>query len=264
MNNRGIIITLIILLLIIIIGLIVFLVLCLTGKAGLPFLFNWSKKYTTVIIDEIYTSSEINNINVISQAGDVTFKESTDNQIRVVVCGKKAEDYQVSNNYGTLKVEQNANSNNHWFNFNSYIGDITIYLPNNYENEISIKINYGDCVLTSLENANIDIDSDCGDVKLGTAKNIKIDSSLGDIKIDTVLNKCNIESNCGDIDIDNANIKEDSSIKSDLGDVKIKNVSDAYVDAKVDLGDIKIKNNNRHSEIILKIDNDCGDIKVGE
>lgn len=47
-----------------------------------------------------------------------------------------------------------------------------------------------------------------------------------------------------------------------MGDVKIEEKNDIYVDAKVDLGDCKIGNNNRHSEITLKVDMSCGDIKI--
>lgn len=265
MNNKGTIITLIILLLIITASLIALLVLCLTGKANFLGIFNnWNKKYNTVIIDEIYETSDINNITIRSQAGDVNFEESSNDQIRIVVYGRNSEDCKITNTSGILKVDSSNNSNHNWFNFNSYISDIIVYLPSNYENEINIKINYGDCNLINLENATINIDSDCGDIKTGKVKNISVDSSYGDVNIGTVLNKCNLESSCGDIDIDNVNIKENSSIKSNLGDIKINNITDVYVDAKVDLGDIKVRNNNRHSEITLKIDNDCGDIKVGE
>ena len=59
-------------------------------------------------------------------------------------------------------------------------------------------------------------------------------------------------------------INEDSSIKSNFGDVKIEKINNVYVDAKVDLGDVKIEGNDRHSDITLKIKSDCGDIKVGE
>ena len=64
------------------------------------------------------------------------------------------------------------------------------------------------------------------------------------------------------IKIDKVQIAEDSYIKSDYGDVRIKETNDIYIDAKTDLGDVKINTNNRHSEITLKIEGDCGDIKV--
>ena len=80
----------------------------------------------------------------------------------------------------------------------------------------------------------------------------------------TIFNKCNINSACGDIKVYSVQIQENSSIKSDFGDVKINNSNDIYVDTNVDLGDVKIRNNNRYSDITLKIDSSCGDIKVGD
>jgi len=77
------------------------------------------------------------------------------------------------------------------------------------------------------------------------------------------MNSCTIDASCGDIKIKNVKIKEDSVIKCDYGDIKIEESEDVYIDANVDFGEVKIKENDRHSEITLKIDADCGDIKVG-
>ena len=62
--------------------------------------------------------------------------------------------------------------------------------------------------------------------------------------------------------IKNIELKENSKIKNDLGDVKIGNTNDIYIDANVDLGEYKINKNNRYAESTLKIDVNCGDIKV--
>ena len=86
---------------------------------------------------------------------------------------------------------------------------------------------------------------------------------MGNTEVGTILNKCNIDTDCGNITIDNLEIKENSTIKSDLGDVEIKETNDIYIDAKVDLGHVEINNNNRNSDITLKIDSDCGNVKVG-
>ena len=51
-------------------------------------------------------------------------------------------------------------------------------------------------------------------------------------------------------------------INSDLGDIKIEETNDIYIETDVSLGDAKVNNNNRHSEIILSIENNLGDIKV--
>lgn len=114
-----------------------------------------------------------------------------------------------------------------------------------------------------MENASIDIKQDCGDVKLGKVKDITVKNSYGDIYIEKILNKCIVKSDCGDIKIEEIELKENSSIESDLGNIKIGKTNDIYIDAKTDLGDTKVNTNNRHSEITLKIEGSCGDIKVG-
>lgn len=108
----------------------------------------------------------------------------------------------------------------------------------------------------------MNIKEDCGDVKIGAVKDAIIKNSYGDIKIEKITNRCDIKNKCGDIKIINLEIKEDSSVETDLGDIKIEKTSDIYVDSKVDLGDVKVNENNRHSEIVLKARNSCGDIKV--
>lgn len=258
MNNKGLIITLIVILVIIIIGLIAFLCLALNGKIGM---FSWfMKKSTNIVFEETY-DIDLNNLEILSSAGDVNIKESTDGTIKVVVYGQNADELKVSLKDNNLKIDYSEYKNN-IFGFNNYINDIIVYIPNNYSKEINIDVNYGKVDITNLENANVNIKSDCGDVVLGKVNNISLKSSLGDIKIDTILNKCDIKSNCGDIKIDSIQIKENSQMKSDLGDIKIREVNDIYIDAKTDLGEVKVNNNNRHAEITLKLENDCGDIKV--
>ena len=91
---------------------------------------------------------------------------------------------------------------------------------------------------------------------------MKLKSSYGDTEIKSVSNKLDMRSNCGNIEIDNVQLIENSSIKSDLGDIKIGTTNDICIDAKVSLGDCKVNNSNRSSEVILSIENNCGNIKV--
>ena len=42
----------------------------------------------------------------------------------------------------------------------------------------------------------------------------------------------------------------------------ISNIKNVYIDSKTDYGDNDINNNDRKSDIVLKIKNNCGDIKV--
>lgn len=262
MKNKRLIIALIIILSIIIIGLIIFLYLSLSGKFNLQLGFkNWGTKSSDIIFDTTYEVDSIENLEILSTAGNINFEESIDGNIRVVAYGQNNNDLEVTFNENKLKVDYSEYRNVN-IGFNFYINDIIVYMPKDYSKEINIDADYGDIEAIDLENATINIKEDCGSVKLGKVKNISIKNNYGDVEIGTILNQFTIESDCGDVKIDKIQIAENSSIKSDLGDVKIKETNDIYIDAKTDLGDLKINNNNRHSEITLKIEADCGDIKV--
>ena len=76
------------------------------------------------------------------------------------------------------------------------------------------------------------------------------------------MNKCDIKADCGNVEVDTISIKENSTIKADLGNIDINNTNDIYIDADVDLGKTNINKSNRNSEIILKINCDCGNVTI--
>lgn len=263
MKNKPLIITLIVILLIIAILLTAYLIVGL--RTGNIFFYNnyfEVKENKNIIFDNIYKIEDIEKLEVISSAGDVNILESTDNNIRVIVYGRNTDDINVSTNNENLKVD--FTGKNHFINFGFDIKDIDIYIPKDYSKYMKFDLDYGDLKIENFENAIVEIKQDCGDINIGTIKNSTINSSYGDVKINTILNKCDINLSCGDVKIENLNINENSLIENDLGDIKIKNTNDIFIDAKVDLGDIKVEKNNRTAEIVLKIENSCGDIKVNE
>lgn len=258
MKNKGLVITMIILLTIIVAILIVILCLGISGK--ISFMGFIRAKSKDIVYDEKYETEKIEKISIKSSAGDIKFEESDDKKIRVVVYGEKDNKIDVEQTGNTLKVESIQKS--HIFGFNIRLNDIVIYLPKEYEKEIEIDSDLGDIEIVSLENASIKIEQNCGDINLGKIKNAEIENDLGTTEIEEVLNSLNIKSNCGDIKIKKLTLQENSKIENDLGDVKIGETNDIFIDAHCDLGDEKIKKNSRQSEVTLKIDVDCGDIKV--
>lgn len=258
MKNKGLIITMIILL--VIIAAILIAILCLGISGKISFMGFIRAKSKDIVYDEKYETEKIEKISIKSSAGDIKFEESDDKKIRVVVYGEKDNKIDVEQTGNTLKVESIQKS--HIFGFNIRLNDIVIYLPKEYEKEIEIDSDLGDIEIVSLENASIKIEQNCGDINLGKIKNAEIENDLGTTEIEEILNSLNIKSNCGDIKIKKLTLQENSKIENDLGDVKIGETNDIFIDAHCDLGDEKIKKNSRQSEVTLKIDVDCGDIKV--
>jgi len=134
--------------------------------------------------------------------------------------------------------------------------------PYTKKNEIKIKNDYGNCEITDLENATLNIDCDAGNVEIGKVKNATIKCDYGNVEAKEILNKCDIKANCGNISIDRISIQEDSSIKADLGNIDINNTNDIYIEANVDLGKTNIANSNRNSNVTLKVKCDCGNVTI--
>jgi len=263
MKNKALIITLIILLSIIIIFLAMFLYIGL--KSGFNFknvFVGFIPKSTNVIYDKQFDLDSIRNIEINQDAGDVLIKQATNNSIQVVCYGEDINDVQVDLNDGILNIEYTHKNKITFFNFGDIKNDIIVYLPSDYSHEINITNNCGQCDFIDLENATVNISCDAGGVQLGKVKNANISCDYGNVEIKEVLNRCDIQADCGNIEIDKISIQEDSSIKADLGNVEINNANDIYIDAEVDLGNINIDKNNRLAEITLKIYSDCGNIEV--
>lgn len=260
MKNNGLIITAIILLSIVVFLLVMFLVMCLTGRISFGgIMFGMGSKSTNVIYDNQFKLEDIKNIEIREDAGDIIIKETSDDYIKVVLYGDNSNDAKVDLNNGKLDID---NTHKRTRIFGGRKNEIIIYMPSSYSNEIKVKNDYGNCEITDLENATVNIDCDAGNVEIGKIKNATIKCDYGNIEAEEILNKCEIKANCGNIKIDRISIQDNSSIKADLGNVDINNTNDIYIEADVDLGKTNINNNNRNSNITLKIDCDCGNITI--
>ena len=293
MKSRKGIIALIIVLTIILIALSIFFVGLLQSDfkfKGFRFGLQSSKE---LVLDKIY-EEPFNKIMIDSTTSEIVIKKSDTENIRAVVYGE--QDYiKVETSFDILRIQANEKSCI-GFCFNQKSARIEIYLPENFNGNIDIKNDYGDIFVDEFLNADINVEEDCGDVKIlggnivdvennygdievekANASNINEDcgdvkitnvndvtvkNSYGDIKINAVNNYLNLENNCGKIEVNNVNLKKDSYIKDDYGDIKIGNTNKIFIEAKTDLGKIVINNNYNKSDVTLKIENNCGDIKV--
>lgn len=293
MKNKGLIIALISFLSIISIFLIIIMILLLNGKIKIP-RFNISTKVSEELILDKNYDDIFSEIIIKSSTSDINIFSSDDKIIRVVIYGDKSLlNIKDTSNILDIAFEGKKCS---LFCFNLVKNRIDIYLPSGYDKDIFINNDYGDIEIGDLKKANIKIEEDCGDVyikngnevivnndygdiKIDNATDIDVNNSAGDIKIGTV-NKAKIKNNygdiivrsineklditddCGDIKISNLELKQNSYIKNNFGDIKIGSTNKIYIDAKTDLGNVKINSNFNKSDITLKLDNDCGDIKV--
>lgn len=260
MKNKGLIITLIVILTILCVSIIGFMIYAITGNFKFKSLKNITIKDAKIkTIDKEY-SDIINNIDIISDAGKINVVHSNNENIRVVVYSEKQKATSEVNE-NTLKIKV-KNDDCNFFCFNSKTSKIILYVPEDYSGNFKIENDYGDITIGEFENSNVTVNDDYGDIKIKSVNTLTAKTDYGDIKVNYISKTFDLKTDCGDINIEEANIIEKSYINNDYGDIKIEKINNVYIDAKTDLGDVKVNNNNRMSNVILKIRNDCGDIKV--
>lgn len=158
MKNNGLIVALIILLSIIVFFLVMFLVIYLRG--GINFM-NFGSNSTDIIFDETFSMENIQDININQDAGDIIFKETTNDYIQVVLYGNSKDIANVKATDNRLDINYTVQKHFTFFSFGANKKDIIVYIPQRYSNNITIKNSYGDCKIPDLENPSVNIESDC-------------------------------------------------------------------------------------------------------
>lgn len=255
MSNKGLKITIIVILFLLLISITIFFVKLLMGKE-----FNFS--FSTTVSDKLVLDNEYENsfseIKIDTDAANVVVLNSSDDKVKLKVYGKKKDVTVLESSVLKIDVKQECKG----FCINQKISKIEIYLPSDYNKKLTIKNNYGDIKIANFDNMLLNAKLNCGDIKIDSIYDAIIKNNYGDIKIDRVYNYVDLSDDCGDIKIDELNINKDSIIEDNLGNIKINKTNEIYIDGETDLGDVKVNKNYRHSDITLKISNDCGDIKV--
>ncbi len=292
MKNKGLIITLIAFLSVLAIFLLVLMIMLLNGGLKNFNFIMFSSMSENLAVDEEY-QEVFKMVEINADASEIEIYSTEEESVRVVIHGED-ENISVATRGERLSITSKMKC--HFFCFGQKRSKIEVYLPKNYEGKIRIENDYGNVVVGEFESANITVDNDCGDIKvesgnvvelennlgnidLGIANNaelkenagkirvrevadIKAENDLGDIHIEKVTNSLTIKEDCGDVIIDEVYLTKNSSIKNDLGKIKIGFTNEIYIDAETDLGKVKINENKRNSDITLKLENSCGDIIV--
>lgn len=284
-----------ILLIILVIGLIYYLItLTFSGYNNrVKGIFTLNYKHSSeLILNEKYEEN-FNSIIIKAEAADIYIKNSEDNLTHVKIYGEKDNT--------TVKTNNNLEITNKiakciGFCINREVSIIELYIPSNYDKKITIKSNFGNIKVEDFKDLTLTIDIDAGNIEVGNIKegniktnagnidvassktltvkdnagNIKVDkvdditatNNAGNITINEVNNYLKIQDDAGEIKINTLNINKNSSIKNNMGNVKIGKTNDIYIDGTVNLGNMKINNNNKDSNITLTIKCDLGDIKI--
>lgn len=279
MKNRGLIIFLIVILTVLALAITGGMFMLLSGKGNFGF-FNFinvgrSTVSSELIFDKKY-DEVFKEITIDADVGDIYINHSTSEEVSVKIYGDAKQ----------LDVSDEANLNIRYVAkkcvgicINVEKSKVEINLPEDYDGKLNITNNYGDTKVAEFMNANAEINNDygdievdginegkvdnsCGDIKIGTIKVADVDNNYGDIKIKKVISSLNVNADCGDIKIDELSIDKNSRIENSMGSIVVGKTNSIRIDAETSLGKVNVRNNDYKSDIILTIDNSCGDITV--
>lgn len=276
MKNKGLIIFLIIILTILAVAITGGMFWLLSGRNVFSFFNLRTSSVSRELIYEKTYEELFKEIIIESDAGDISIKHSSNNEVSVKIYGEtKQLDINDKEDLSIKYVAKKCFG----FCFNVEKSKIEITLPDSYDGKIKIENKYGDTSIEEFLNADADVNhhygditveginkgkivNKCGNIDIGTIKDAEVENNFGDIEIKKVLSSLNVEADCGDIEIKELTIESNSKIENSMGDISIGNTNDILIDAKTSLGEVNVRNNNYKSNILLRIDNSCGDITV--
>ena len=293
MKNKSLLITLIIVLSIIALVVLSLLVFLLTGSKRFGY-FNFGSSVSEELVLEESYEPGFEQIVVDASFATIEVKSSTDEQIKLFIYGDK-DRVKVDTKSGKLLITLKGKKC-FGFCFNQKIDKVELYIPNTFAKDLEINNDYGDITIGDFPQAHISVEEDYGDVFVQSGNEVKVENNygdieieeaniahvkesagnvtigkvqdaivhnnFGDIKVQEVLHFMDIKQDCGDVKIEKAILNKDSKIENHLGDIKIGETNEIYIEAKTSLGDTKIKQNNHKADVTLQIENSCGDIKV--
>lgn len=209
--------------------------------------------------------------------GTLKMKVGESEQV-VVIAENVSENFVVEQkNNGKLVLKGKVNIWNIFGNhFNNKKGDITIYLPSDFEAEkVELNAGTGNINIEELTTEMLDIDAGTGNITGSniTAHKVDIDGGVGDIDLDEVnLSNADIDCGVGKVSLQGS-LTGKNQIDCGVGevDLSLEDSADNY-DIRVDkgLGDITIngekysdlKWNNKKADNSLDIDGGVGDIDI--
>lgn len=294
MKNKPFIIALIIIFAVFALCLTGILVFAIRNGNNFNFTIGFSAKESDNLVEE-KTYNNIDQVYIESDAANIYIKERASNEIKVLIYSKTNKNIKAESTNNNINITNKVKKCK-GICFNNEISKIEVYLPVSYNGNLNIDNNYGDIKVGSFSNITLNINSGAGDTIVESAKEAYLNSSYGDININTLekgkiklsagdlkIDKVNkieaqndygdinikrinefldINSDYGDVSLDDINLVSNSNIKLDFGDLNINRTNEIKIDAKTSLGDVKINNNYTNSNVSLKIENSLGDIKV--
>ena len=169
---------------------------------------------------------EINKITIESNSANINFYKSVDEQVRVVVYGSSKDKVQIIEGTKYLNISKDTKKKTCILNCKN---EIDIYVPDNIEN-VEIKNEVGNILFDKVTVKNISINSETGDIDIYNTNILNINSKVGDILVNTInaTNNSSIKTETGNVTIEKGSvvipvIKEEQDFTLNI-DIKVGNV----------------------------------------
>ena len=201
---------------------------------GVLFLQDRTKK----IEDRNY--KEINKVIIDADTSDINIYKSKDESVRVVAYGTAKDEVQIIEGSKYLTITKKTSKKTCFLNCKN---EIDVYVPEDFE-KLEIKV----------EEGNINVDK-------VTVKNIVANTELGNISIYKTEN-VDLTSNTGNIYINIIKATNNSSIKTEVGNINITNTSNLKLEAKSETGSVVIPVIKEEQDFTLKIESKVGNIDI--
>lgn len=190
-------------------------------------------------------SGEFKNISIVTKTADVTFEKSKSDKTSVVCYEPANTKHNIAVKEDTLWVE--IVDTRKWYEYISFsfkMPKITVYLPNDKYDALSI-------------------DASTGDIKIPnnfTFDNINIISLTGDVKCKaSTVNDLNVKLTTGDIELENLTA-DNITLAITTGDVEVCDVKCSSLTSNGSTGDIELENVDAGKKFYIT--RSTGDVKL--
>lgn len=263
------------------------ILLCVAIGMGATSQSHWREKLQLSDFHEIY-QQDFHTVIIEADRAEITLRPGSQTEVTMK---DVPEDFSVTTEDDILSITQKCKRKRFWHffslpNFYDLKTEITITLPEESYNAISISNKLGTIHMEQLTANTLTLEANCGDI---TLKNLDmgysaITCNLGDID----LQQCDFSSrlsadlDCGNLSMDAITITDGLLVENHLGDLDLSRITCGFAGISLDCGDLEIQDytetdKNVDSTITLNlgecqlknatlynadITNDCGDITV--
>ena len=237
-----------------------------------------------LVFNETYDLNDIDLLNFQLKSADIEVKYGEDDEVLLEIYENDKSKVDVSLNNKILSVDF-SKSRTFCIGFCYNYSKVILYLPKDYSKKIDIVSASGDVSINNYKNADINVTTASGDVKVLGANNLDIDTASGEVEARNIINfnlktisgdvesenvdnlngsttSIDFNSVSGDIDIEDVSINANSKITTVSGSVDIEGINLVYVNTSTTSGDVDVLRSDRKSDVELYIKTTSGDIEV--